>query len=110
MRPLRLPPAIVPAPLRGADPGGPNGAFRYVARPAVRGRPKPRLEAVADYSTFMAAVLEARMDCGKPDDVVHPVSPNSFYPYPKAVARRKIAEVKNAAAHSILCFVGCGRL
>ena len=28
---------------------GPNGAFRYVVRPAVRGRPKPRLLAVVDY-------------------------------------------------------------
>jgi len=33
----------------------PNGAFRYVVRPALRRRPKPRLLAVVDY--FLHAVL-----------------------------------------------------
>jgi hypothetical protein len=31
---------------------GPNGAFRYVVRPAVRGKPKPRLLGVVDYVTL----------------------------------------------------------
>ncbi|OHB68038.1 MAG: hypothetical protein A2V70_13220 [Planctomycetes bacterium RBG_13_63_9] len=28
---------------------GPNGAFRYVVRPALRGKPKPRPTGVVDY-------------------------------------------------------------
>ncbi len=47
-RPLCLPPATFPAPLRGAKADGPGGAFRYVVRPAVRGRPKPRPMGVID--------------------------------------------------------------
>ena len=35
---------------QGSWRSGSQGAFRYVVRPAVRGRPKPRLLAVVDYS------------------------------------------------------------
>lgn len=40
---------------------GPNGAFRYVSRPALRGKPKPRPTAVVDYYTLVHAQISAKL-------------------------------------------------
>ncbi len=62
---------------------GPNGAFRYVPRPAVRGRPKPRLLAEVDYwgSKIFATQRPARLASHARYDVVSVI-------FPKFIARR----------------------